>query len=79
MNSDEFLSFIDKCPTQFHFCAYTRSELLKFGFTELKEDQEWSEIPKKAFLFEMKEKLLHRMILDIKEQLLQVLIVIFLV
>lgn len=49
MNSDEFLSFIDKCPTQFHFCAYTRSELLKFGFTELKEDQEWSEIPKKGF------------------------------
>lgn len=49
MNVDDFINFLDECPTQFHFCSYTRSELLKNGFVELKESEEWKEVPKKAF------------------------------
>lgn len=49
MNINDFVSFLNKCPTQFHFCSYARSELLKSGFIELKECEEWKEIPTKAF------------------------------
>ena len=46
---DDFLKFLDECSTQFHFCAYARSELLKSGFVEITENEEWQFLPKKSF------------------------------
>lgn len=46
---DDFADFITKCPTPFHFAAYARQKFLDAGFTELKETEVYSEIPKKGF------------------------------
>lgn len=46
MNADDFIDFLNKCPTQYHLCAYMRTELLNCGFIEL-EFENWDETPKK--------------------------------
>lgn len=46
----EFCSFLDQTPTPMHFCQKAREELIKKGFTELKETEVWDNIPNKFFV-----------------------------
>lgn len=46
----EFCSFLDQTPTPMHFCQKAREELVKKGFTELKETEVWENIPNKFFV-----------------------------
>ena len=46
----EYIDFLNKCPTPFHFGQVVSEILLSNGYTELKENEEWLEIPEKGFL-----------------------------
>ena len=51
---NEFLEFLNECPTQFHVCSFLRKYLIKFGFVEVKESEfekiDLAHFSKKAFL-----------------------------
>ena len=49
--AQRFIDFIDHSPLPFQFCEHTRGVLSSNGYTELKEDDEWTEIPQKGFFF----------------------------
>ena len=40
--SQDLLKFLEKSPTAFHAVAQMKSELLKAGFTELRENERWN-------------------------------------
>ncbi|OHT07206.1 putative M18 family aminopeptidase 2 [Tritrichomonas foetus] len=48
---EDFLQFLEECPTPYHFIAYSRRVLGENGFVELKEKESFPDpLPEKAFL-----------------------------
>ena len=47
---DEFAATLDELPTTYHLVDYTRKKLLKDGFTEIFEKDEWTSLPDKFFV-----------------------------
>ena len=50
MDAKQVAEIIDKCPTTPHLVQYAREVLLGAGFQELKETENWSDIPQKFFV-----------------------------
>ncbi|OHS95467.1 Clan MH, family M18, aspartyl aminopeptidase-like metallopeptidase [Tritrichomonas foetus] len=48
---NDFLNFLQDCPTQYHLSSYLRSKLIESDFCELKENESWNIIPPKGFFF----------------------------
>lgn len=47
--AQQFIDFVDQCPLPYQFCEHSAGILKEKGFTELKEEDEWKEIPEKGF------------------------------
>lgn len=47
---ENFLSNLKQVPDPYHFTQYAKTKLIDAGFVELKESDEWKEIPKRFFV-----------------------------
>ena len=46
----DLIDFFWECPTPYHYCQHVSSLLEKAGYTRLREEDAWSEIPDKFFV-----------------------------
>lgn len=58
LSKDNFIDLLDKIKSPFHFVEIARELLLQKGFTELKENESWTEIPTKFFVVRQERSLL---------------------
>ena len=63
---DEIISLAEEVPTAFHYVALARRLLTENGFTELKEENEFKEVPDKFFVCRDEQTILAFNILDTK-------------
>ena len=50
MDYTAFCNALSKCPTPAHYVKYASEKLLKNGFVEIREDEDWSSLPEKFFV-----------------------------
>lgn len=55
---ERFVNFVNQTPTVFHFGTNVRERLISEGYTELKEEEEWKEIPQKGFVIRESRELI---------------------